>query len=141
MKKLSHSITLLLLTLQLASAQSPEKILVSTINLNHQNTLVFATEGKVEIRQWNDPFVQVQASVFLENSNESVLKSLVQAGRYKLTSLLQPDGLVVEAPGLKKQVSIGGVVLQEKVSYIIYVPSNISVKLLDEPIAENQPQP
>ncbi len=136
MKNLRHTIVILMLAVQLASAQSSEKTLVSTINLNQQNALIFNPEGPVEVRKWSDSFVQVQATISIENSNDAVLKSLVQAGRYQLKTSVSPNGLLVESSSLGKQVSVGGVVLKEKIGYLIYVPENIVVKLAAQRFAE-----
>jgi hypothetical protein len=141
MKNLTHALFILLLAVQCASGQSSEKILVSTINMNQQNTLIFDLEGPVEVRKWSDSFVQVQAAIFIENSNDAVLKSLVQAGRYQLKNRITADGLVVEAPSLGKQVSVGGVTLKERMSYLVYVPENITVKLVEPRLAEVHQQP
>ncbi len=136
MKNLTHTLFILSLAVQFASAQSSEKILVSTINMNQQTTLIFDPGGPVEVRKWNDSFVQVQATIFIENSNDAVLKSLVQAGRYQLKTKIMADGLVVVAPSLSKQVSVGGVTLKERMSYLVYVPENITVKLAEPRLAE-----
>lgn len=141
MKNLTHSLFILLLAVQCASGQSSEKILVSTINMNQQNTLIFDPEGPVEVRKWSDSFVQVQATIFIENSNDAVLKSLVQAGRYQLKNRITADGLVVEVPSLSKQVSVGGVTLKERMSYVVFVPENITAKLAEPRLAEVHQQP
>ena len=124
----------LLLTVS-AFAQQTEKTLVKSFNLKGKQEVLLNLEGNVDVQEWNNDIMRVQMTISLENGTNSMLKSLVQARRYNLTSKVEGDELVILAPALERQVKIRGVELKEKISYTVYAPSNITVKLADQSTA------
>jgi len=60
-----------------------------------------------------------------------LLNELANVGRYNLVSKPTDDMLVITAPNLQKQVRIKGEVLREELSYVVYVPEGIKIKLTE----------
>ena len=110
-----------------------EKTLVQSFNLMGKSTLVLDLKGgDVEVQHWNNTTGRVQIKVELVEGSTSTLKSLATAGRYKLATNVTKDEIEISAPALEREISIRGKKLQEKISYIIFAPEDITVKMADE---------
>ncbi|MEM1322229.1 MAG: hypothetical protein AAGG75_18350 [Bacteroidota bacterium] len=132
MKKIKAILTgtLLLGVAFLATAQpTAEKTLVKSFNLKGKQVVVLDLEGDIEVQEWNNDIMRIQMTIGLPNGSESMLKSLIRAGRYNLQSKVgDEDAYMVHAPGLNREVKIRGQLLKEHVGYIVYAPSGVLVK-------------
>ncbi|MCI5081812.1 MAG: hypothetical protein MRY78_08975 [Saprospiraceae bacterium] len=140
MKNLKYSVlaTLLLFVTTISFGQQAEKTLVKSFNLHGNHVVKLDVEAPVEIRTWKNSTMRMQMTISLENGSNALLKSLVQSGRYNLQSSQEEEGLVVSAPRFKRQVKLGETLIQENVSFIIYAPENISVRLSNEASTDTQ---
>jgi len=134
MKKLRYLSTVLLATLLTTtiSAQNPEKVLVKSFNLQGQQTVVMAVGGNVEVKEWSNDIMRIQMNIELTNGTNSMLKSLIQAKRYSLKANKDGDAMVINMPSLEKKVKISGKELTEKISYTVFAPADVQVKLANE---------
>ena len=110
-------------------AQTIEKTLVKSFNLKGKQIVVMNVEDNVDVKEWNNDIMRVQMSIELSNGTNSMLKSLVQARRYNIVSAVDGEALNINVPGLSKTVTIGGQTLTEKITYTVFAPSNVEVKL------------
>ena len=110
-------------------SQSVEKTLVKSFNLKGKQTVVLNVEGNVDVQEWNKDIMRIQMSIELSNGTSSMLKSLVQARRYNIVSAVDGEALNINVPGLSKTVTVGGQTLTEKITYTVFAPSNVEVKL------------
>ena len=110
-------------------AQNVEKTLVKSFNLKGKQTVVMNVEGNVDVKEWNNDIMRVQMSIELSNGTNSMLKSLVQARRYNIVSAVDGDALNIKVPGLSKTVKVGGQSLTEKITYTVFAPKDVEVKL------------
>lgn len=122
---------LAVLTMNFATAQSAEKILVKSFNLKGMNIVTLDLPGEVEVQQWNNSIMRIQMTVGIENVKEATLKSLVKVGRYNLQSKEGEEEYTVSAPNMNRTVKIGGQELKENISYIVYAPEEVMIKLAD----------
>ncbi|MCB0705116.1 MAG: hypothetical protein KDC34_07390 [Saprospiraceae bacterium] len=116
-------------------AQEVEKTLVQSLNPGTNYAVSFDMSGPVEIIEWNDPVIRIQTTIRLHNATDTILRSLVQAGRYSPKGVSNEGLYEVSIPALAKQVTVGGQELQESFSYIIYVPRGLDVELPEEAAA------
>lgn len=140
MKDKIFTLTLIMMlgaVLQL-QAQGVEKTLVQSLNQGDSYAVQFEMNGPIEIREWNDPIIRIQTTIKLHNATETILRSLVQAGRYSPKGTADAGLFTVNVPGLDKQVTVGGQELQESFSYIIFVPKELSVELQETISAANK---
>lgn len=121
----------LLLGATFLSAQGVEKVLVKSFNLQGNKVVSLNLDGNVEVQEWNNPIMRVQMNVTLPTGNNAMLKSLIQAGRYNLKSKMIEESYQVYAPGMQKEVTIRGEKLQEQLSFVVYAPSDVVIKLED----------
>lgn len=124
----SLTLTVLLLFVSFMTyGQQVEKTLVKSFNLQGSQTVALQMDGPVEVKTWNNNFLRVQMQVTLKEGSEALLKSLVQGGRYNLRFEMGNDAYKVLAPKLGFEVKVGGKLLQDEVSYIVFAPENVTV--------------
>ena len=130
MKNLKTLVPILVLSLVTfsISAQTAEKTLVKSFNLQGNNIVQLDLAGDIEVKEWDNPIMRVQISVSIENSNSTILKALVKAGRYNLSSVEENGEYRVYAPGVDREVKIKGQKLTENLSYIVFAPKDVLVK-------------
>ncbi len=112
----------------LSAQQAVEKTLVKSFNLQGYDVVDLALKGDIEVIEWNSPVVRVEMLISLKNGNEMLLKSLIKAGRYNLTSTETEDSFRITIPGLERDVTVKGKTLIDKVSYLISVPSDVNIR-------------
>ncbi len=127
LKTLVSILALLLVTFSI-TAQSAEKTLVKSFNLQGNDVVLLDLEGDIEVKEWDNPIMRVQISVSIENSNSTILKALVKAGRYNLTSEAENGVYRVFARGVDREVKIKGTALTENLSYTVFAPKDVLVK-------------
>lgn len=113
-------------------AQNAEKILVKSFNLHGSQIVKLNLDAPVEVQTWNGDVMRIQITIGLPNGSEAMLKSLITAGRYNLTSSEDGDSYIVNAPGLEREVVFRGNPLEEKISYQVFAPKDVVVKLPNE---------
>lgn len=137
MKTLQLFSTVLLATLVASTtfAQQAEKVLVKSFNLKGKDVVVMNVDGNVEVKEWNNDIMRVQMSIELTNGTNSMLKSLIQAKRYNLISSVKGEEMMIAMPSLEKQVKVSGRELTERISYTVFAPADVQVKLANESAA------
>ena len=134
MKKLVAiiNIGLLLLVTTISYSQTQvERTLVKSFNLKGNDLVVLDLEGQIEVKEWKNDIMRVQMTINLEEGTSSMLKSLIQIGRYNLVSK-SGEEFKVYAPAMKKEIKVRGKVLKENIVYTIFAPENVTVKMAGE---------
>jgi len=134
MKTIKIFTTVLLATMiaNVAIAQKAEKILIKSFNLKGNSIVLMDVDGNVEVKEHKGNFIRVQMAIELTNGTSSILSSLIKAKRYNLIGTATDDQLVLDMPSLEKQVKVGGKELTEKISYTVFAPEDVVVKLSNE---------
>ena len=134
MKKLKAFLTIftLVCAITVLSAQTTEKTLVKSFNLQGTQVVVLDLDGDVEVKEWKNSIMRIQMTISIEKGTESTLKSLVRAGRYNLYSKVEDGDFQVYSPGMKRDFTVSGQELDENISYIVYTPKNVIVKMAGE---------
>lgn len=127
--KTINTLTLLLCTTSISFSQDVEKVLVKSFNLQSSQAVVLEMDAPTEVKTWKNDILRVQMTITLGNSSESLLKSLMQVGRYNLKSEMVDGTFKVFAPALGKEVKVGGKLVEERVSIVVYAPESVQVKL------------
>ena len=89
-------------------------------------------KGNIEVKEHKRDFIRVQMAIELRNGTSSILCSLIKAKRYNLVGSVVDDHFVLNMPSLEKRVKVGGKELSEKVSYTVFAPSDVLVKLSND---------
>jgi len=129
MKKYYTLIAFLILTWAVQAQPMTEKTFVKSFNFENQQEILLDLAGDVEIQQWSNSLMRVQITIALPNGTEAMLKSLIRAGRYNLQAQAEDGHTLVQAPNLLRKVTVGGKELQENISYTVFAPKNLTVKL------------
>jgi hypothetical protein len=122
-------VSLLLFVLFSAHGQPIEKTLVKSFNLEGKTAVALEVPGPVEVQTWSHNYLRVQMQITLDNGNEAIFKSLVQAGRYNLRLELNEERGIIRAPAMAREVQIGGQPLGEQISLLIFAPDNVLIEL------------
>ncbi len=123
------TLALVLLTSSIfAQNVNVEKTLVKSFNLQGNDVVELDLKGKVEVQHWNNSIMRIQMNIGLENGSSSMLKSLVQAGRYNLRSVEKDGVYKVYSPGMNRDVRIKGKELVEVLSYTVFLPQDVMVQ-------------
>ncbi len=118
----------LLLAVVPSQAQHAEKTLVKSFNLNGQTAVLLDMDGDMDVTTWNEPQMRIQMTITLQNGSETMLKTLVTAGRYNLDSKEKDGAFSIVAPGLGRQVKLGsGQFLGEQISYRVFAPKGVTI--------------
>ncbi len=126
--RMSFLLLPLLLTVALSQAQHAEKTLVKSFNLNGQTAIFLDLDGVVNVTTWNEPQMRIQMTITLQNGSETMLKSLVTAGRYNLNTKEENGAFSIIAPGLERQIKLGGgQLLGEQITYEVFAPKEVSI--------------
>jgi hypothetical protein len=125
------TLVLLLATPLLLTAQSAEKTFSKSFNTESKSQVSFELPGAVDMKVWKNTYIRIEITVGLASGNTALLNELANVGRYNLVSKAEEDILVVNAPNLQKQVRIKGEALKETLSYVVYVPEGMKVKLTE----------
>jgi hypothetical protein len=125
------TLVLLLATPLFATAQSAEKTFSKSFNTESKSQVSFELPGAVDLKVWKNAYIRIEITVGLASGNTALLNELANVGRYNLVSKPEDDMLVISAPNLQKQVRIKGETLKETLSYVVYVPEGIKVKLTE----------
>lgn len=111
-------------------AQNPtnSKTLVKSFNISGVERIITDFSVPVTVKTWSEPVARIEINITLTNNNsEALLKSLIAAGRYNITSNKDNNNLVLSAPSVAKSIKINGQELKEQISYTLLVPAEISV--------------
>ena len=137
---MKRSITLFVSLFLLATsglfAQSIEKTLVRSFNIQGAQEVALEVDAPVEVKTWSQKIMRIQINVALERGSESMLRSLIQTGRYNLKGEMLDGLYTVTIPGLSRQVRVNGSILSENLSYVVFVPENVHVDILSSSSAQ-----
>jgi hypothetical protein len=112
-------------------AQQAEKTLLKTFNISNSEQVVLDIDGVVNVEKWSNPTVRIQMEITYKNANVHVMKYLITKGRYNFKSEVTADGYSISIPEIGKpvQISKDGKMLEETITYTVFVPENVSVIL------------
>jgi len=134
MKTLKIFTTVLLATMvaNTAVAQHAEKTLIKSFNLKGNTVVLMDVDGDVEVKEYKGEIIRVQMAIELTNGTNSILKSLIKAKRYNLIATSEKGELILNMPSLEKRVKVGGKELTERISYTVFAPADVLVKISNE---------
>ena len=135
MKTLKNlSLTLLLVVYSLFSYAQDEPsltTLVSSKNIKDAGELVVDFDGEIITDTWNkDDLVRIVMEIKSDDMTKEVVKYLVSEGRFLIKTRQLDDGSVtLFMPNIKKEIYINGRRLSEDISYQLFVPENVLVRV------------
>lgn len=108
-------------------AQSAQRTLVKSFNVQNLESVNFDIDGITEVQEWDQPMLRVQMEIQLENGNDKVLRGLVAAKRFDLDSKRADSELTIFSDKLAKSVTFRGEEIVENVKFSIQVPRGMVV--------------
>jgi hypothetical protein len=104
-----------------------EKTLVKSFNLNGKTMIKVDLPNVVEVKTWNDPIARIEMNIAVENIGEPMLKSLIVAGRYNISTTYDANQMLLSSPAMQRTVKVNGQEIKETVRYTLFVPSDVAV--------------
>ncbi len=98
------------------------KTYVKTVDPQMSQEISLEFDHPYEVEQWDNDGLRMLIDVKLLNGSEKILEQLMLAGRYKITKEKKGEAFAIDIPGLKKEVTIRGVKLEEEVTLKLMVP-------------------
>ena len=117
--------------------QGAEKVLVKSFNLEGNYAVQLDLPGAVEVKEWDNTYMRIEMHVGVAHINESLLRTLIQSGRYNIYGKTEEGVYKVFIPGLYKQVKVGGKEIEESFSFTILCPREVGI--VEEPEPETEP--
>jgi hypothetical protein len=114
-----------------AFAQMSGKTFSKSFNADGVGKIKFELPGAVDLKIWNQPTIRIEINVSLPSGSASTLDQLAKVGRYDLKGDLTADLLTISAPNLHRVVKVKGEELREAVSYVVFMPKDIEVEILN----------
>ena len=119
--------------------QGAEKVLVKSFNLEGNYAVQLDLPGIVEVKEWDNAYMRIEMHVSVAHITETLLRTLIQSGRYNIYGKTEEGLYKVFIPGLFKQVKVGGREIEETFSFTILCPSEVGI--VEDPLPETQPMP
>jgi hypothetical protein len=66
-------------------------------------------------------------NIAVENIGEPMLKSLIVAGRYNISTTYDANQMLLSSPAMQRTVKVNGQEIKETVRYTLFVPSDVAV--------------
>lgn len=119
-------ITLLILMIFFTNVtfSQSDKTFVKTI-ASVDSELTFDFPGDVVIKKWDKDYTRVTVNISSDNASPSMLKQLIDMGRYEFTNSYNSGKLVVSMSKLSKKIFVSGEEISENLKIEIYVPYNV----------------
>jgi hypothetical protein len=135
MKVRNLLLAFLLSTPMLIAAQAAEKTMLKSFNLDGKNLIRLELPGTVDVKVWEKSIIQIQITVSLPSGNAAMLNELANVGRYNLSAKSSGDNFLITSDNLNKIIKIKGQDLKENITFQVFVPKDVSVKIFDVNLA------
>lgn len=100
-----------------------------TINPKSSDVILFNADIPVGVKEWKEDKLRILVDVVHNDGiGTEVLESLMQIGRYDVKSEKNGKELVVSMPGLRNEILMGGEVIQEAISLLVFAPKGVTVE-------------
>ncbi len=117
---------------QAEAQKTISKTLIKSVALHDSDEVSLALNGNVDVKEWSNDYVQIEAQITVQNLSAQYLKALVAAGRYNITSEQKGTVTVILTPNLGKEVKIRGQVLKDNVVFTVFAPENVKIEITGE---------
>ena len=119
----------------IVSAQNSGKTFTKPFSTDGATRIKFDLPGPIDLKIWHQATIRVEISVDLPSGSTSMLDQLAKVGRYDLAAENVDNELVITSPNMHRVVRVIGEKLRENLSYVIYVPKDMDVVLLNSAAA------
>lgn len=102
---------------------------VKTVNPQSSEVVFFNTDIPVGVKEWKEDKLRILVDVVHNESvGTEILESLMQIGRYDVKADKKSGEFVIDMPGLRNEIIMGGDMIQEAISLLIFAPSNVKIE-------------
>ncbi|MBK7408762.1 MAG: hypothetical protein IPJ40_12305 [Saprospirales bacterium] len=112
---------------------------MKSFNLEGNYAVQLDLPGIVEVKEWDNTYMRIEMHVSVAHITETLLRTLIQSGRYNIYGKTEEGVYKVFIPGLFKQVKVGGREIEETFSFTILCPTKVGI--VEDPVPETTPTP
>lgn len=112
-------------------AQDTGKTFTKPFSTEGAMRVKFDLPGPIDLKIWNQATIRIEISVSLPSGSSSMIDQLAGVGRYDLRSVLEGGELAVTSPNMNRVVRVKGEKLKENITYVVFVPKEMEVVLLN----------
>ncbi len=123
--------TLLLSVVSLLLFAQTNRTFVQTFPAGQAEVVHIVLPGQIEITRWNNTTIRVLTQVELPGRNDSVLRAMVQSGRYQLRYEVSGTAARLGSAMLENEAVINGQTVREKLVFKIMVPEWMEIMPAD----------
>ena len=125
--KQAFIITGIFLLLGIAVHAQSEKTLVRSLPQSISINTTLKASGDIDIQEWDKDYIRLLLTV-KSNTSTELLSRLITVGRYEV-STHEEDGIYhICFPKMAKPVMVKGIVIEEVLSFQLFVPYGTTIK-------------
>jgi len=98
------------------------------VNVEGSSTVLVNVDIPAAVKEWDGDKLRILVDVQHQDGvGAEILESLLQIGRYEVMTGTSNGELIIKMPGLNNEIVMGGKVIQEAISLLIFAPKGVSV--------------
>ena len=135
MKKLQYllSAAMILYSFGLFAQKGVERTITTSLQYEAETNLLIDLKGTVEVKAWDKDFIGVVMNISTNLEHEETLDLLISNDRYFVDKEVDAfNTTILKSPYRQKMVTINHKALEEDIRYILFVPTETRVQILDE---------
>jgi len=98
------------------------------VNVEGSSTVLMNVDIPAAVKEWDGDKLRILVDVQHQDGvGAEILESLLQIGRYEVMTGTSNGELIIKMPGLNNEIVMGGKLIQEAISLLIFAPKGVSV--------------
>lgn len=122
---------------QTAVAQA-ERSVIQAFNATGIDQIILDLPGELFFLTAPGELIQIESVVNLENAGAPILKALIYAMRYSLTTERSGSDLYIQPGNKMAPVTVRGLEIQERIQFKVYLPKGVQAAIADPRLKDKQ---
>lgn len=115
-----------------------ERSVIQAFNANGVEQIILDLPGELVFLTAPGDLIQIESVIRLENAGAPILKALIHATRYSLTSEKSDGNLYIQPGARLAPVTVRGLEIQESVQFKVYLPNGVKAAVADPHLKDKQ---
>lgn len=115
-----------------------ERSVIQAFNATGVEQIILDLPGELIFLTAPGDLIQIESAIRLENAGAPILKALIHAMRYSLTSEKRDGNLYIQPGTRLAPVTVRGLEIQEHVQFKVYLPNGVQAAVADPRLKDKQ---
>lgn len=115
-----------------------ERSVIQAFNATGVEQVILDLPGELIFLTAPGDLIQIESAIRLENAGAPILKALIHAMRYSLTSEKVGSDLFIQPGNRKAPVTVRGLAILESVQFKVYLPKGVQAAVADPGLKDKQ---